>query len=141
MAVRKSAAQAVTYDGTAVKNPNPLETVKMSRRVASVRSERGYLETKYDGSPATHSRILRRQFEQKYAVKNIRNSKACTWRTTSRQGVLGLSICHRKHSKVRRIRPEPIGEVDGHKPIVASIEIAPIEKALPGNTILQPASL
>ena len=27
---------------------------------------------------------------------------ACTWRTTSRQAVLGRSICQRKHSKVRR---------------------------------------
>jgi hypothetical protein len=54
---------------------NPLENPKMAIAVVAVRSERGYSATKYDASPANRPKSLRRQFEQKYDVKKVRNSQ------------------------------------------------------------------
>jgi hypothetical protein len=73
MPVWKSAAHAVMYDPSAVKHPEPLQTVKTARYVARVRSERGYSATSYDASPVKIAKVLRRQFEQKYDVKQVRN--------------------------------------------------------------------
>jgi hypothetical protein len=80
MGVWKSLAETMTYDGSAVKKSrNPLKYLKRANTIAAVRSERGYSATKYDASPAKHPKSLRRQFEQKYDGKKVRN----TWITSS----------------------------------------------------------
>jgi len=52
----------------------PLKIPKSACQVVSVRPERGYSATNYDGSPANPSKSLRRQFGQKYDVKKVRNN-------------------------------------------------------------------
>jgi len=53
---------------------NPLETLKTARRVASVRSERGYSATKYDGSAGKVPETIRRHCGRFYDVKKVRNN-------------------------------------------------------------------
>lgn len=55
---------------------NPLENLKTANRIASLRSERGYLETKYDASPVKHPKSLRRQIGQMYDGKKVRNRQS-----------------------------------------------------------------
>jgi hypothetical protein len=45
----------------------------MTGRIIALRPERGYSATNYDGSPARLLETLRRQFEQKYDLKKVRN--------------------------------------------------------------------
>jgi hypothetical protein len=74
MAVWKSVAETATYDGSAIKKSgSPLEYLKRTNAIAAIRSERGYSATKYDASPARLPESLRRQFEQKYDGKKVRN--------------------------------------------------------------------
>jgi hypothetical protein len=53
---------------------NPLKNPKTANAVATLRSERGYSTAKYNASPAKRPKSLRRQFEQKYDVKKVRNN-------------------------------------------------------------------
>ena len=46
----------------------------MANHVVALQSERGYSATKYDGSEGKPQKPLRRQFEQKYDVKKVRNT-------------------------------------------------------------------
>ena len=48
----------------------------MATRVITLRPERGYSATNYDGSAVKHPKNLRRQFGKFYDAKEIRNSQA-----------------------------------------------------------------
>ena len=74
MPVWKGDLAAIAYDGSAVEDPEALKIAKPANAVATLRSEPGYLSTKYDPSPAKRQNPLRCQFGQKYAVKKVRNS-------------------------------------------------------------------
>jgi hypothetical protein len=70
MAVRPKAAATAKigpYDASVVKNP------ASSCRLATVRPECGNLAANYDASAAIRQKTLRRQFDQKYDAKKIRN--------------------------------------------------------------------
>ena len=64
------------YDASAVKNPEPLAKYKTAKCVVTVRPERGYSATNYDGSPAQPQKALRRQTGHFYDVKKVRNIEA-----------------------------------------------------------------
>lgn len=51
-----------------------MKTLKTARRVASVRSERGYSATKYDGSAGKVPETIRRHCGRFYDVKKVRNT-------------------------------------------------------------------
>jgi len=74
MPVWKSVPEAATYDGSAAQNRHSWKTCKSISRVTTVRSEHGYWATKYDASPVSRSKTLRRQFGQKYDAKKVRNN-------------------------------------------------------------------
>ena len=74
MPVWKADLVATAYDVSVVENPDALKIAKPANAVATVRSERGYLDTKYDASPAKRQKSLRCQFGEKYDVKEVRNN-------------------------------------------------------------------
>jgi hypothetical protein len=65
--------KAVAYDGSAVRNPETRPTLKTLRPVITLRSERGYLATKYDAIAVKSPNTLRRQFGRSYDQKKVRN--------------------------------------------------------------------
>lgn len=65
--------EATRYDASAVETRDALKIEKPAAAVATVRSERGYLDINYDASPAKRPKPLRCQFGQKYDVKKVRN--------------------------------------------------------------------
>jgi hypothetical protein len=74
MPVWKADLVATAYNVSVVENPDALKIAKPANAVATVRSERGYLDTKYDANPAKRQKSLRCQFGEKYDVKEVRNS-------------------------------------------------------------------
>ena len=60
-----------------------------ARRVATLRSERGYLATIYDVSSAEPTKTLRRQFGEKYDRRTgalpVRSKRLSPWRSLLRQ--------------------------------------------------------
>ena len=65
---------ATPYDASAGDQPTSSKIAKATRSAATVRSERGYLDTNYDASPAKRRKSSRCHFGQNYAVNEVRNT-------------------------------------------------------------------
>jgi hypothetical protein len=68
----------------------------MATRVITLRSERGYSATNYDGSAVKHPKNLRRQFGKFYDGKKVRNMY---WRRATKESVHRLLLPHRRRIK------------------------------------------
>lgn len=62
-----------------------LKNLKTARRITTLRPERGYSATKYDGSLARIRKTLRRHSGRLYDQKKVRNSKLRVVETFSKQ--------------------------------------------------------
>ena len=77
---RKNPIADLSYDASVVKSetrmrPEFENCLQPARRVATLRSERGYLVTIYDVSSAEPTKTLRRQLGEKYDVKKDCNTE------------------------------------------------------------------
>ena len=69
----------LSYDASVVKSetrmrPGAENFLEPACRVATLRSERGYLVAIYDVNPAEPRKTLRRKFGEKYDGKKVRNT-------------------------------------------------------------------
>jgi hypothetical protein len=75
MPVRQPGGKVIVYDASpAKKSQNPVKRQEMATRVITLRSERGYSATHYDGSAVKCPKTLRCQFGNFYDGKKVRNS-------------------------------------------------------------------
>jgi hypothetical protein len=76
MPVRQAARGKVTYDANMVRNPEaPAKIQKRTSRIITLRQERGYSATNYDGSAVKRQKTLRCQSGKFYDAKKVRNSQ------------------------------------------------------------------